>query len=243
MPANAKIIVYFGPDVITISMGLFLALSSVVNQPASRVVEGLKGYLKIVQGGMEQAKAGGPHRDLGTVMQEGENVTVLYPSDFLEWDECSQYLSKQLDAAVFSFHINDGDLWMYTLFVNGELKDKFCPIPDYWEDMSEEEMQSWQGDADTVVEQVPYIKAEDIERYLVRWDLDQPEEMAYPDDVYENCDWQLTDFMRKLRLPFPIDDEGVLHGQTYRLLTQTLPPSSATASSIAGKKKLWWKFW
>jgi len=59
----------------------------------------------------------------------------------LEWDESSAFLSRELQAPVFSFHIHDGDLWMYILHVNGLAVDQFNPVPDYWDDqISSEEI-------------------------------------------------------------------------------------------------------
>jgi hypothetical protein len=54
----------------------------------------------------------------------------------------------------------------------------------------------------------PFVRPDDIANYLVHWDLDDENPgKAYPDDrcSYNDC-WQLLDFMRKLGLPYPLDD-------------------------------------
>jgi len=33
--------------------------------------------------------------------ESGSRVTVIYPSDFMKWDEASEYLSRTLGTSVF----------------------------------------------------------------------------------------------------------------------------------------------
>ena len=77
---------------------------------------------------------------------------------------------------------------------------------------------------------VRYIEPKDIENYLVSWDsLDWDSlEKAYPSDEFEIGDcWQLLDFMKKIKLPYPIDDNGnPPKGQIYKLWTTELPLQS-----------------
>jgi hypothetical protein len=203
-------------------MGTFLAFSSVISKTELEVVESLKRFTKTVNGGFEQ------NNDIildsdncCTVREKAENTTILYPNGYLEWDDSSQYISKDLNALVFSFHIHDGDLWMYVLYNNGIIIDQFNPIPDYWDDgISDEEIDSWSGEATVVANHIPYIDENDINKYLVRWDLDAEEQIkAYPTDEYPQEDWQIIDFMKKLRLPFPIGDDGIPTGTTYQMWT------------------------
>ena len=56
-----------------------------------------------------------------------------------------------------------------------------------------------------------------MRKYLVRWDLDaETPGKAYPDDQfrYNNC-FQISDFMKRLGLVYPIDDRGGVFGDTY----------------------------
>jgi hypothetical protein len=79
---------------------------------------------------------------------------------------------------VFSFHIHDGDFWMYILYFDGEVVDRFNPIPDYWNDnvstITEEEIDSWKGHAEVLTDYIPGLGIKQIENYLIRWDLKQP---------------------------------------------------------------------
>ena len=150
------------------------------------------------------------------------NVTVLYPGDFLDWDEASAFLSSELNRPVFSLHVHDGDLWMYVFFVDGEESGRFNPLPEYWDDsISVEERESWAGDASILCLHWPGIAEEDIKNYLIHWDLDQLSEglqtKAYPEDEYPiGQDWQICDFMKKISLIYPIDEKGAKLGKSYQ---------------------------
>lgn len=236
---------------------MFLSLTSVVGRSRSAVAESLANYARSVGGGMEQADLPIDDDHCFVVLEANGNTTVFNSYSFMEWDESSAFISKDLNAPVFSFHIHDGDLWMYILYVNGQEVDRFNPIPDYWEDnMDIEEMASWAGDATVVTQYVPWISRPDIGQYLVRWDLEADEvARAYPDDEYIQEDWQLLDFMRKLALPYPLDGNGRPAGDTYKFWTKELPikiqPPVKPAVRVGGPsvsakptvKKPWWKFW
>jgi hypothetical protein len=199
-------------------MGLFLALSGVIGKTHNEVVNSLTNYARAMNGNLH------PEKDLDTytscIIEEAYgNTSIQYPDDFLEWDASSAFLSKDLNAPVFSFHIHDGDLWMYILFYNGEIVDQFNPVPDYWEgEVTEEEFESWKGNANTVTKYVTYTKPSDIDNYLVRWEHNREENIkAYPGDRHFRGDWQLLDFMKTLKLPYPVDDHGAPKGHTYKL--------------------------
>jgi len=231
-------------------MGTFLALTSVIGKTKNEVIDSLANYARSVNGGLVQEN----NIDIETpncciVEEENGNTSVFYPDEYLEWDKSSQFISQELNAGVFSFHIHDGDFWMYTFFDKGEEADRFIPIPDYWdENISEEEIKSWKGNARKIASYVPYIKAGDIEKYLVRWDLDDDDpQKAYPTDEFEREDWQLIDFMRKLRLPYPLDDDENPKGDTYRFWTEQLKlettPTKKAEKQNKESGKPWWKFW
>jgi hypothetical protein len=201
-------------------MGEFIAMSGVTGCTRTDVVRSLEEYASSKGGLMEQASPQKEPFD-HLVISGGEDgrVTVLYPDNFLGWDEASSFLSVSLGAPVFSFHIHDGDLWMYALFVNGEAVDHFNPIPDYWsEEVSPEERSLWAGDAEVIADIWKGVDASSIEKYLVTWDLDEEgSSKAYNSDKFPyNDSWQLMDFMEKLGLSYPIDDKGEIHGDWYR---------------------------
>ena len=209
-------------------MGNFLALSGVIGKTEAEVLTSLKNYASSVEGGIIPDNTMDPENDNCCILEEANgNTTIFYPYGYLEWDASSEFISKELNAPVFSFHIHDGDLWMYILYYNGQVVDQFNPIPDYWdEDLSKDEIESWNGNASSIAKYIPYINTKDIENYLVSWDPDEEESSkAYPTDEYGKEEWQLVDFMSKLKLPYPIDDDGKPKGHTYRYWTNQLSRS------------------
>ena len=97
-------------------MGVFLGGSAVANAP-----------LEQVRSALDTLAARGPVRDLdeglGTLSvsdtafaELNGNATVVYPDGFVEWDEASKCLSESLRQPTLSFHIHDGDLWMFVVY-------------------------------------------------------------------------------------------------------------------------------
>jgi len=206
-------------------MGMFLALSGVIGKTTAEVVQSLKNYAESNGGGLELADdLDIDHQNCCVVGQGDRGVTIHYPYYYSEWDNTSEFLSRELKAPVFSFHIHDGDFWMYVLFINGEVADQFNPIPDYWDDQtSKEEIEVWKGNGLKVSHLIGGLLAKDIERYLKRWDLDAAPAKAYVEDTFENEDWQLLDFMNKVGLAYPVDDDRNALGEVYKLWTAELP--------------------
>ena len=202
-------------------MGLFLAMSGVANASRTAVEEALRAYATERGGTVETV---GPSTDLSDALliaESGNHVTVMYPSDFMKWDEAPEYLSRALGTSVFSLHIHDEDLWMYVLFSKGEQVDQFNPIPDYWKrKMPKSEKQVWAGNAAVVAQHWPGLVPESIRNYLFEWDRDEEDsDNAYDDDQYPYNDcWQVTDFMGRLGLVYPIDDDGNTSASTYRFV-------------------------
>ena len=233
-------------------MGMFLALSGVIGKTHKEVLASLTNYANSVNGGLQQEDNINSDNDNCCIVEEADgNTTIVYPDGYLEWDDSSAFISGELNAVVFSMHIHDGDFWMYKLYSNGQIVDQFNPIPDYWEDnIGDAEIESWRGNAATVAKHVSYINPIDIAYYLVRWDLDEEEpSKAYPTDVYSKEDWQLVDFMDKLKLPYPLDDNGDSKGLTYKLWTKQLKladeakSTGSVSAKAADSNKPWWKFW
>ena len=204
-------------------MGTFLALSAVVGKTKDDVANSLKHYAESVGGGLQKRNDINSDIPNCCIIEEASgNTSVLYPCNYFEWDNSSEFISKELNAAVFSFHIHDGDLWMYILYHNGKTVDQFNPIPDCWDgNISDEEIAEWKGNAQTIAAYMPSIKISDIDKYLVRWDL-ETRMKAYPQDEFAQEDWQMVDFMDKLKLPYPLDEKGNHKGDTYKLWTREL---------------------
>jgi hypothetical protein len=202
-------------------MGQFLSMSGVSGASEEAVVRTLRAFAESAGGFMAEAELGIDDDGCVVVSEGVGGVTVLYPHDFLAWDDVSQHLSRELGKPVFSFHIHDGDLWMYVFFDEGESVDRFNPLPEYWGELDEGEQESWKGNAAEVAKRIPGLVPDRIARYLVLWSDDVLEAAepgkAYPADRFRyGEDWQLTDFMEKLGLDFPVDDRGEPHGTTYR---------------------------
>jgi hypothetical protein len=202
-------------------MGLFLSMSGIIDGSAEIVVDALRAYAKANEGSLEEAELTTQDDNCLVISAGTGGTTALYPGDFLGWDSASQFLSQRLRKPVFSFHIHDGDLWMYGLYDKGNAVDQFNPIPDYWQELEEGERLAWQGNASEVAKRVPGLAPEQISKYLVEWGDEVFEsgerKKAYPtDQFYYGDDWQLVDFMNKLRLDYPVDDRGAAHGVTYR---------------------------
>lgn len=199
-------------------MGLFLALSGVIGHPKETTVAALKKFAARDGAKLEPAEYNADDNELCVVAEEHDNTTVLFLDGYFGMDQASAYLSEELSAPVFALHIHDGDFWMYTLYYKGQTVDQFHPIPDYWnDDTSKEGIADWQGNAATVAKYVPAVQAQDIDRYLVRWDLEaiRPPK-AYSTDEFAQEDWQLIDFMKRLKLPYPIAGD-LPNGQVFRM--------------------------
>ena len=203
-------------------MGTFLSMSGVVGADEDSVIAALEDFTGRRRGSIVEAP------DL-TVDDEGclvvttdaGGVTLLYPRNFMQWDECSAALSRTLGKPVFSFHIHDGDFWMYQLYESGSIVDQFNPVPDYWGEMDDDDPNAWCGNAEEVARCVPGVKPEQITNYLIRWRIEMlgasTVQKAYPTDKYGyGCDWQLVDFLQKLGFDFPLGDDGSPMGTTYR---------------------------
>ncbi|MCF8277737.1 MAG: hypothetical protein K9J17_13470 [Flavobacteriales bacterium] len=198
-------------------------MSGVIGRTTEEVVSCVRDYAESKSGGLEQ-QVDNDLKENTCIIHEGENGTaVVYPMGFVEWDSCSQYISQQLNCPVFSFHIHDGDFWMYVLYNRGDQVDQFIPIPDYWdENVSEEEITAQKGNPQLLAELIPKLKAQDVSNYLVRWEWGKEPTKAYPNDTYNNEDWQLIDFMDKIRLAFPLNDQYKPIGSVYTLWTDQL---------------------
>lgn len=154
-------------------MGLFLSMSGVLGAKTAEVESTLKTFCVDRKGKFEAKKLGTDERNCLVLREDKGGCSLLYPNNFMDWDEASKFISRELQKPVFSFHIHDGDLWMYLFFVNGEQKDQFNPIPQYWDE--DEDPEPWAGDAKKLAAAIPGLKAEDVAKYLVPWDLDAEE--------------------------------------------------------------------
>jgi hypothetical protein len=201
-------------------MGLFLSASGVLSPDGAAVRNAIAKYVAITGGTFEPRAGTMNERNIGVMQTSGSTTTVLYPDGFSDWDDLSKFLSLELKKPVFSFHIHDGDLWMFLAFNDGKEVTCFNPIPDYWEEIDDDERQRWAGNAQAVASLVPGLDTASIERYFVPWaeDVLAAEQKSYDDDEFAiGVDWQLIDFMRRLGFVYPLDDIGNPTGETFHL--------------------------
>jgi hypothetical protein len=184
-------------------MGLFLAMSSVVGASRAEVEACVAAYVASRNGSFEPASAEPSEHEAAHLLEAEGGVTFVYPLWFDEWNEVSAKLSADLGKPVFSFHIHDGDLWMFVLFVDGAEAAKFNPLPDYWEELEPADHAQWLPSADEVARHVPGARADQLAPYLVEWPEDGLAGKAHPDDEFEYIDWQVVDFMRRLGFRYP----------------------------------------
>jgi len=202
-------------------MGLFLAMSGIVGAEKAAVESALRSFAETRSGSLQQGVRSTDDPNTLVLVGDDSRCSVLYPWGFLEWDEVSRYLSSQLGVPVFSFHIHDGDLWMFLLFDNGEQVAQFNPLPEYWDDsISDEDRASWSGDAESIASRIPGIAPEAISPYLRHWDLDEedPGKACKEDQFHFNDCWQMCDFLKSVGLTCPLDDAGQLIGETYEFV-------------------------
>ena len=140
---------------------------------------------------------------------KGENKFRILETEDAE--ETAKKISLERKCSVLFAYIYDGDYWGYTLYMNGERRNEFAAIPDYFED-SEESMLRYTANV-LLLSQVFTVSAEQIERYLCYWTdamLDWGN-FAYEDDEFPYGDaWQMTDFLKAIGFQYP---EDVLHDQ------------------------------
>jgi hypothetical protein len=238
-------------------MGLFLAASGVLSPDGNAVRKAIASYVATTGGTFEPREGTTNDRNIGVMLTSDSTTTVLYPDGFSDWDGISKFLSVELKRPVFSFHIHDGDLWMFVAFNGGNEVAWFNPIPDYWERIDDEERTRWAGNAQSVASLVPGLAPDSIVRYFVTWTEDAlvEEQKSYDDDEFPiGVDWQLTDFMRRLGFVYPLDATGNPTGETFYLKIRpqkqppgegsppTTQPETPSPPSIALVKS-WWKFW
>ncbi len=238
-------------------MGLFLSASGVLSPDGAAVRNAIASYVTSTGGTFELRAGTTNDRNIGVMQSSESTTTVLYPDGFSDWDDLSKFLSLELKKPVFSFHIHDGELWMFIAFIDGKEVAWFNPIPDYWEEVNDEERSRWAGNAQLVASLVPNLAADSIERYFVPWteDVLAAEQKSYNDDEFPiGVDWQLTDFMRRIGFVYPLDDSGNPTGETFYLkIRRQRPPSSDTnipksrpespTTQPKSQDKPWWKIW
>ncbi len=201
-------------------MGLYLSASGVLSPNGKAVRNAISSFVAATGGIFEPRTGTTNDRGIGVIQSTESTTTVLYPDGFTDWNDLSKSLSAELKTSVFSFHIHDGDFWMFVAYNNGKEVAWFNPIPDYWDEIDDSERIRWSGDSNTVASLVPGLTADSVAQYFVPWteDVMAIEQKSYDDDEFPiGVDWQLTDFMRRLGFVYPLDQSGNATGETFHL--------------------------
>lgn len=138
---------------------------------------------------------------------KGENIFHI-----LETEENAKKISLERKCPVLFSYIYDGDFWGYSLYIEGEMRNEFAAIPEYFE-AGEEIIRQYT--ANVLLLSQSFEVAEDrIDRYLYHWtDMMLEERLAYKDDKFPYGDgWQMIDFLRALGFQYP-EPEAVSSGQ------------------------------
>ncbi|TDW96388.1 hypothetical protein [Dinghuibacter silviterrae] len=213
-------------------MGVFASFSGIVGKNYQEVVKSLVRFAQNRGGAFEPAQVKGKPDHFCILQQQGAHTTISYPDYFVEWDECAEFLSQDLNTAVFSFHVHDGLLWLYTFFVNGETADQYSPMPDFFEKLTGEEVRRWDGNVQVLAQYIPGLDPVATGEYLVRWE-----------GVRKDAVEKLRGFIGLIGLPYPFDENGRPTGQAYRFWTHASPLEEKEEPAFEDPKKPWWKFW
>ncbi len=143
---------------------------------------------------------------MGTFMNgiaiKGERLFQVCEAD--EAEKKAAIISAKRNCSVLSAYIYDGDFWGYTLFINGEKKDEFSTMPEYFND-GEAIIQQQAVDI-LLLSQAFDVAPERVEKYLCNWtnELLDEESTAYEDDEFPYGDvWQVVDFLGALGFLYP----------------------------------------
>jgi len=131
-----------------------------------------------------------------------QGVMVLLNEACIGFDNLAQCCSKDLKCPVMLSYIYDGDYWGYYLFDHGREVDCYAAIPDYFEALSEQDLQRFAGSSEMIAVYF-HVAPERISKYLQRWTPEMLESMeecyAYEGDEYSiGTDWQMADFLEAI---------------------------------------------
>lgn len=133
---------------------------------------------------------------------KGEDLFRLYEAE--EAEKKAALISAERKCPVLSAYIYDGDFWGYTLYINGEMRNEFATIPDYFE-AGEAVIRRYTADL-LLLSQAFAVAPHQINRYLCHWTdkMIDKGNTAYEDDEFSYGDaWQLVNFLERLGFCYP----------------------------------------
>ena len=165
---------------------------------------------------------------------KGEHLFQLYEAEKVE--EKAAIISAERNCPVLSAYIYDGDFWGYTLYINGEKRNEFSTLPEYFE---EGEALIRQQTADLLLLSQSFAVApEQIEKYLYNWTNEMIDEgyTAYENDEFSYGDaWQVVDFLGALGFRY---SEQQLPNVIDRQIPTLLEIIEQNIPSLAGEQAL-----
>jgi hypothetical protein len=165
--------------------------------------------------------------DVFTILDTPQGHTSIF-CRWSAWWDFHAFLIREFPKPILFFHMYEDDFWQYDLYVSGEIVDSYNVSLPFYEQENQPNETDLQMKPFTLSKYWPSINIKDINNYFTPWRQEEyiyinpvVSEKAYNSDMYRRGDtWQLADFMQKLGLIFPISDNRVLLGQTYKLIHQ-----------------------
>ena len=194
-------------------MGAYFSIIGIKDISAKNVLVTLKNWENADGDGMVAFQCASGH------------TVILCDSIPVDAKGLAEGCAKTLQTAVILFTYADDVVWSYELFTATGLEDEFSSRPNYWEESADPARLA--GNAHKVCEIWNGVSVEQISRYLSnKSELTEEESdtRAYPDDTSPQWDgWQMCDFMRRLGLEYPVDENGELAIQPEGSVTVATP--------------------
>ena len=114
-------------------------------------------------------------------------TAIEFNDHCIAFDEMAAALSQSLEGPVLVCDIYDGDYWDYWLYKSGKELSRFMTIPDYFEELDDQEKEQWCGNAELLSAEFG-CPAEPLADYLCFWDETMPDKDT----------WEVLDFLRDL---------------------------------------------
>ena len=165
---------------------------------------------------------------------KGEHLFQLYEAEKVE--EKAAIISAERNCPVLSAYIYDGDFWGYTLYINGEKRNEFSTLPEYFEE-GEALIRHQTADL-LLLSQSFAVAPEQIEKYLYNWTNEMIDEgyTAYENDEFSYGDaWQVVDFLGALGFRY---SEQQLPNVIDRQIPTLLEIIEQNIPSLAGEQAL-----
>jgi hypothetical protein len=153
-----------------------------------------------------------PEGDFVELYENPSGHYLIMPGQMLHDAEgVARNLSLSLSASCILLHFSDDVAWSYDLFQAGHVLDSYNSRPNQFVKATEDQIVRLMGRPEVICSNWPDVMPEDISLYLSNKELlaDGSESKAYGSDRSPEWDaWQLCDFMRKLGLEYPVDENG-----------------------------------